>query len=53
MDFDKLIAIVKSLGFPAAIAIWFLWVIQAFFTTIIAQNAVVIELLRHLIELHR
>lgn len=53
MDFDKIAAFVKVLGFPVAIAVWFLWKIQAFLDASVANNSTMIELLRQLVEMHR
>lgn len=53
MDYDKLIAIFKAVGFPTAVAIWFLFKIQIFFDTLISQQATLIELLRQLIVMHQ
>ena len=53
MDLDKLTIFVKTLGFPIAVAVWFLWKIQAFMDGISANGVVTNELLRQLIELHK
>lgn len=53
MDFDKLTVFVKTLGFPIAIAAWFLWKIQAFMESISANGIITNELLRQLVELHK
>lgn len=53
MDFDKITAFVKALGFPVAVAVWFMWKVQAFLDILTVQNATMIELLRQLLELHK
>ena len=53
MEFDKILSIVSKLGFPTALAIWFLWKIQAFMDALVVQQTTITELLRQLIELHR
>lgn len=53
MDFDKLIATFKAVGFPTAIAIWFLWKIQGFMEAMVANQAAMVELLRQLVEMHK
>lgn len=53
MDADKVILLLKTVGFPGAIAIWFLWKIQAFLDALTASNVTMVELLRQLVEMHR
>lgn len=52
MDIDKVILFMKAFGFPAAIAVWFLWKIQVFMDALTISNATMVELLRQLIALH-
>jgi len=52
MDVDKLILLIKTLGFPIVVAIWFLWKFQTFMETQISQQTTMIELLRRLVEIH-
>lgn len=52
MDVEKLIAFIKTLGFPVAVAIWFLYKIQNFMDMQTAHQATLIELMRQLIALH-
>ena len=53
MDFDKLTIFVKTLGFPIAVAVWFLWKIQSIMESLSANGVLTNELLRQLIELHK
>jgi hypothetical protein len=53
MDIDKTIALLKAFGFPAAIAVWFLWKIQVFMDALTVSNTQVVELMRQLVELHK
>lgn len=53
MDPDKYIALLKAFGFPAAIAVWFLWKIQVFMDALLVTQTQSIELLRQLVELHK
>ena len=53
MDLDKITAFLKLIGFPTALAIWFLWKIQGFMDALLIQQTTIIELLRQLVELHR
>ena len=53
MDIDKIIVFFKSVGFPAGVAIWFLWKIQSFMEAISTNGSTQTELLRQLIELHK
>lgn len=52
MDFDKIAAFFKIVGFPAGIALWFMWEFRGFLSTSTAQQATMIELLRQLIAIH-
>jgi len=52
MDIDKLIVLLKTFGFPAVIAIWFLWKIQVFMDALTVSQTQLVELLRQVIELH-
>jgi len=53
MDIDKLVALLKTFGFPAAMAGWLLYLVQTHLSHIaVAQNTIV-ELLRQLVELHK
>ena len=53
MDWDRFIAFFKTLGFPATVALWFMWKVQGYLDIQTAQNAQLIELVRQLIEMHR
>ena len=53
MDSDKIIAALKTLGLPTALAVWFLWKIQTVMDAILVQQTSITELLRQLVELHR
>ena len=53
MDLDKILVFIKTLGFPVAIAVWFLWKIQTFMDALLVGQATQTELLRQLIDLHR
>lgn len=53
MDLDKIIAIIRTLGFPAAIAVWFLWKIQAYMDAMTVSQVQITELLRQLIAMHK
>ena len=53
MELEKIVALIKSLGFPTALAIWFLWKIQVFMDALLVQQTQITELLRQLVELHR
>ena len=53
MDFDKIIAALKTFGLPTALAVWFLWKIQSVLDAILVGQTQVTELLRQLVELHR
>lgn len=53
MDFDKVVVFFKTVGFPTAIAVWFLWKIQVFMDTLTASQATMVELLRQLIAVHK
>jgi hypothetical protein len=53
MDIDKFIVFFKAVGFPAAIAVWFLWKIQAFMEAQMVNSAATVELLRQLISIHK
>ena len=53
MDLDKLVMLISKLGFPAVVALWFMWKIQGFMDAMVTQQTAMIELLRQLISLHR
>jgi hypothetical protein len=53
MDLDKITAFIKTLGFPAAIAVWFLWKIQTFMDAMIVQQTTIIDLLHQLVQAHK
>ena len=53
MDVDKYIFFFKAIGFPAAIAIWFLWKIQVFMDALLVSQTQLVELMRQLVELHK
>ena len=53
IEFDKIAAFLKLVGFPTALAVWFLWKIQSFMDALLVQQTTAIELLRQLVELHR
>jgi hypothetical protein len=53
MDVDKVIIFFKAVGFPAGVAIWFLWKIQAFMDAQTVNSAATVELLRQMIDLHK
>lgn len=53
MDLDKMIVFLKTLGFPVAIAVWFLWKIQVYMEATAASGVITNELLRQLIAIHK
>jgi len=53
MDVEKFIVFFKAVGFPAAIAVWFLWKIQTFMDALVTSSALQVELLRQLLMLHQ
>ena len=53
MDPDKVLVFFKAVGFPAAVAVWFLWKIQTFMDALLVSQTTMIELLRQLIEVHK
>ena len=53
MEPEKILALVKSFGFPAAITVWFLWKIQGFMDALLISQTTMVELMRQLIELHK
>jgi hypothetical protein len=52
MDLDKISAFVKTLGFPVAIAVWFLWKIQAFMDAMLVNQEQITNLLTQLVKMH-
>jgi hypothetical protein len=53
MDIDKFVVFFKAVGFPAAVAVWFLWKIQGFMDALTVSQTSMVELLRQLVELHK
>lgn len=53
MDVEKLLALAGKYGLVPIGALYFMFKLQAFMETQIAQNASTLELLRQLVELHR
>lgn len=53
MDAEKWIVFFKTLGFPTAVALWFMWKVQVFMDALLTSQTQVVELLRQLIEIHR
>lgn len=53
MDIDKLVVLLKTFGFPAAMAGWLLYMIQTHLTSIVVAQNTIVELLRQLVELHK
>ena len=53
MDFDKLAVIFSKIGFPVAVALWFMFKLQAYLDTMTVQQVQMVQLLQQLIELHR
>ena len=53
MDPEKFLVFFKAVGFPVAVAVWFLWKIQVFMDALLVSQTTVIELLRQLIEVHK
>jgi len=53
MDLDKFVLFIKAVGFPVAVAIWFLWKIQVFMDALLVSQTTLIELTRQLIDLHK
>lgn len=53
MDPEKFIVFFKAIGFPAAIAVWFLWKIQVFMDASVVNSTLQVELLRQLIDIHK
>lgn len=53
MDLDKLFAFAGKFGFAGVVAVWFMWKAQAFFDSMTANQATVVELLRQLVALHQ
>jgi len=52
LDIDKLVIFFKSVGFPAAVAVWFLYKIQVFMDSLLVNSTAQIELLRQILALH-
>ena len=53
MDWDKLTIFIKTLGFPIVVAIWFMWKVQGALEQMVVSQAVTVELLRQLLEVHK
>lgn len=53
MDLEKLLALISKYGLVPVAAIYFMFKLQGFMETQIAQNATVVELLRQLVEAHK
>lgn len=53
MDLEKLLAVAAKYGMLPVAALYFMFKLQGFMETQIAQNATMVELLRQLVEMHK
>jgi len=53
VDPEKFLLFFKTVGFPVAVAIWFLWKIQVFMDALLVTQTTTVELLRQLVALHK
>ena len=52
MTVEHLIALLKTFGFPAAVAFWALWRLDWFMTRIVESQDKITLLLQKLVEMH-